>query len=171
VYGDRNWEIADSGSVAPGEDLEEARDRLCAQADIRVVLLSPAYLTDPVNTAERDRVLHQPGRRVVFALTGLPDGPSTLGPLHRREVRLFARALLDRRPSRAPLPLLFDLRDVRVADLDRVITLDAILDSMLGASRPGRVPRERLSADTVRRRLAQGDRHHRNGERSRLMSA
>ncbi|MFF5227730.1 pentapeptide repeat-containing protein [Dactylosporangium sp. NPDC000521] len=276
--GDRRWEIADPDSVGLGEDVRDTRDRLCAQADVRVVLLSPSYLTDAANAAERGRVLDLPGRRVVFALTGLPDGTPTLGPLRRRDVyrrdqpwaglrgdqqrkqyvdnlvdalhaelsasekpapdgtselaehtkrltdrrggndstvlvdaevsettfreshleapdrgpalaavnrllewatakdgpqlcallgdvglgktttaKLFARALLDQRANGAPLPLLFDLRDVRATDLTRAITLDAILDSMLEASRPAAVPRERLSADTVRRRLTQGD--------------
>ncbi|MEV4510133.1 pentapeptide repeat-containing protein [Dactylosporangium sp. NPDC049525] len=278
--GDRKWEIADPDSIGLGEDVQATRDRRCAQADVRVVLISPSYLTDPADEAERTRVLDRPGRRVFFALTGLPGATSTLGPLRRRDVRrrdqpwaglrgdqqrkqyidelvdelhrelaaprqptsapdstaelaehtkrltdrrggndsavlvdaevsettfreshldapergpalaavnrllewatakdgpqlcallgdvglgktttakLFARALLDRRASGAPLPLLFDLRDVRATDLTRAITLDTILDSMLEASRPAAVPRERLSADTVRRRLAQGD--------------
>ncbi|MEV4138503.1 pentapeptide repeat-containing protein [Dactylosporangium sp. NPDC049742] len=276
--GERQWEVADPDSIGLGENLQDSRDRLCAQADVRVVLLSPSYLTDEANAAERHRVLDRPGRRVVFALTALPDATPTLGPLPRRGVRrreqpwaalrgdqqrkqyidalvdalhaevraqpapaldataelaehtkrltdrrggndstvlvdaevsettfreshleapdrgpalaavnrllewamaqdgprlcallgdvglgktttakLFARALLDQRSKGAPLPLLFDLRDVRAGDLSRAITLDTILDSMLEASRPAAVPRERLSADTVRRRLAQGD--------------
>ncbi|MGI5177645.1 eIF2A-related protein [Dactylosporangium sp. CA-152071] len=276
--GERQWEVADPDSIGLGENLQDSRDRLCAQADVRVVLLSPSYLTDEANSAERHRVLDRPGRRVVFALTALPDATPTLGPLPRRGVRrreqpwavlrgeqqrkqyidalvdalhaevraqpapaldataelaehtkrltdrrggndstvlvdaevsettfreshleapdrgpalaavnrllewamaqdgprlcallgdvglgktttakLFARALLDQRSKGAPLPLLFDLRDVRAGDLSRAITLDTILDSMLEASRPAAVPRERLSADTVRRRLTQGD--------------
>ncbi|MEV0568041.1 pentapeptide repeat-containing protein [Dactylosporangium sp. NPDC050588] len=276
--GERQWEVADPDSIGIGENLQDSRDRLCAQADVRVVLLSPSYLTDEANAAERHRVLDRPGRRVVFALTALPDATPTLGPLPRRGVRrreqpwavlrgeqqrkqyvdalvdalhaevraqpapaldataelaehtkrltdrrggndstvlvdaevsettfreshletpdrgpalaavnrllewavaqdgprlcallgdvglgktttakLFARALLDQRSKGAPLPLLFDLRDVRAGDLSRAITLDTILDSMLEASRPAAVPRERLSADTVRRRLTQGD--------------
>jgi NACHT conflict system protein len=39
---ERSWEIADSGSVGLGEDPETARDRLCAQADVRLALVSPA---------------------------------------------------------------------------------------------------------------------------------
>ena len=56
-----------------------------------------------------------------------------------------------------PLPILFDLRDVRVATLGAAMTLDAILDAMLDATRPPDVPAERLCAQVVRTRLAQGD--------------
>jgi hypothetical protein len=37
------------------------------------------------------------------------------------------------------------------------MTLDHILDGMLDANRPASIPRDRLSADVVRRRLHQGD--------------
>ncbi|MGI9001200.1 MAG: hypothetical protein ACR2GH_05995, partial [Pseudonocardia sp.] len=81
---ERTCEVADPGSVGLGEDPEAARDRLCAQADVRLVLLSPAYLMD---VSERRRALDSSGRVVVFALSGLPDGPLDLGPLRRHDVR------------------------------------------------------------------------------------
>ncbi|MGH3754819.1 MAG: hypothetical protein ACRDRP_19395, partial [Pseudonocardiaceae bacterium] len=77
------WEVADSGSVGLGEDPEAARDRLCAQADVRLALVSPAYLGAP----ERRRTLDWPGRVVAFAVSGLPDGPLDLGLLRLHDVR------------------------------------------------------------------------------------
>ncbi|MCA1657624.1 MAG: hypothetical protein LC713_07975, partial [Actinobacteria bacterium] len=41
---ERSWEVADVTSVGLGEDDDEVRDRLCAQADVRVALVTPAYL-------------------------------------------------------------------------------------------------------------------------------
>jgi plasmid stability protein len=80
----RSWEVVDPRSVGLGEDIEATRERLCAEADVRVVLLSPAYLADH---AERRRALNTPGRVVTFALSGLPDGPLDLGPLRLHDVR------------------------------------------------------------------------------------
>jgi len=281
---ERSWEVADSGSVGLGEDPEEARDRLCTQADVRLVLVSPGYLA--AAAPERRRTLDSPGRVVAFALSGLPDGPLDLGLLRLHDVqrrtepwdeltrteqrrryvahvvdeirralrpprltiedrlpddpltewsaslarsrragdsavliepesaettlresrldpsdsaqgpalpavdrlvawaraegagaprlcallgdvgmgktttaKLFTQRLLDLRDSgtACPLPILFDLRDVRITGLVATMTLDHILDGMLDASRPASVPRDRLSADVVRRRLDRGD--------------
>src|SRR5262249_7044501 len=41
---DALWEIAATTTAGLGEDVEATRDRLCAQADVRVVLVEPAYL-------------------------------------------------------------------------------------------------------------------------------
>ncbi len=281
--GERSWELADPSSVGLGENPEAARDRLCSQADVRLVLVSPAYLVD---AAERRRALASPGRVVAFTFSGLPDGPLDLGPLHRHDVRrrdepwdeltrtdhrrryvdhvldeikialrpppittadravddpltawstsvarsrrsedsavlieaestetslresrldrsgptagpalpavtrlvdwatakepgaprlcallgdvgmgktttakLFTQKLLNRRArgTACPLPILFDLRDVRINGLAEAMTLDHILDGMLDAGRPAGVPPDRLTADVVRRRLGQGD--------------
>ncbi|MGH3611285.1 MAG: NACHT domain-containing protein, partial [Pseudonocardia sp.] len=275
---ERSWEVADSGSVGPGEDPEAVRDRLCALADVRLALVTPAYLA----AAAPDSL----ARVIAFALSGLPDGPPDLGPLRLHDVRrrtepwdeltrtdqrrryvadmvdeirrallpprvtaenrtpedpltawstslarsrragdsavliepestettlresqldrsgsahgpalpavarlvdwataqgtgaprlcallgdvgmgktttakLFTQRLLDLRAGGAgcPLPILFDLRDVRIAGLVSTMTLDHILDGMLDANRPTGVPRDRLCADVVRGRLHQGD--------------
>ena len=82
---ERTWEVADPGSVGLGENPEESRDRLCAQADVRLALVSPPYLKDA--TAERRRTLDSPGRVVAFALSGLPDGPLDLGLLRLHDVQ------------------------------------------------------------------------------------
>ncbi|MGH3671537.1 MAG: pentapeptide repeat-containing protein, partial [Pseudonocardiaceae bacterium] len=73
--------------------------------------------------------------------------------------KLFTQRLLDLRAGgkSCPLPILFDLRDVRITGLADTMTLDHILDSMLDANRPASVPRDRLSANVVRRRLHHGD--------------
>ncbi|MGH3784432.1 MAG: NACHT domain-containing protein [Pseudonocardiaceae bacterium] len=73
--------------------------------------------------------------------------------------KLFTQRLLERRArgKSCPLPILFDLRDVRITGLVATMTLDHILESMLDANRPAIVPRNRLSAEGVRRRLHQGD--------------
>ena len=281
---ERLWDVTDSGSVELGDDPEAERDRLCAQADVRLVLVSPAYLADAA--PERRRTLDSPGRVVAFALSGLPDGPLDLGTLRLHDVRrrtepwdeltrtdqrrryvtdvvdelrralrpprvtaedrtlddpltkwsaslarsrlagdsavliepestettlresqldgsasahgpallavtrlvdwaraeepgaprlcallgdvgmgktttakLFTQRLLDLRAdgTPCPLPILFDLRDVRITGLAAAMTLDHILDGMLDANRPASVPRDRLSAYVVRRRLHQGD--------------
>ncbi|MGH3569580.1 MAG: NACHT domain-containing protein, partial [Pseudonocardia sp.] len=282
--GERSWKVADSGSVELGQDPEVVRDQLCAQADVRLALVSPAYLA--AAAPERRRTLDSPGRVVAFALSGLPDGPMDLGPLRLHDVRrrtepwdelsrtdqrrryvadvvdaikrtlrppriiaedrtpddpltvwsasrarsrrvgdsavliepegaettlresqldrsgsahgpalpavarlvdwardegtgaprlcallgdvgmgktttakLFTQRLLDLRAggTGCPLPILFDLRDVRIAGLVATMTLDHILDGMLDANRPAGVPRDRLCADVVRGRLHQGD--------------
>lgn len=72
--------------------------------------------------------------------------------------RLFTQRLLELRKNDSghPLPILFDLRDVRVNGLMETLTLDTLLDGMLDAYRPAGVPRELLCADTVRQRLHQG---------------
>jgi hypothetical protein len=281
---ERSWEVADSGSVGLGEDPEATRDRLCAQADVRLALVSPAYLADAA--LERRRTLASPGRVIAFALSGLPDGPLDVSPLLLHDVRrrmepwdeltrtdqrrryvidvvdelrralrppqvtvkdqtpddplrewsaslarsrrtgdsvvliepestetylgesqlepsrlahgpalpavdrlvdwatsegtgaprlcallgdvgmgktttakLFTQRLLDLRASGTPcpLPILFDLRDVRITGLVATMTLNHILDGMLDANRPTDVPRDRLCADVVRKRLHQGD--------------
>ena len=82
---ERSWEVADPGSVGLGENPEESCDRLCAQADVRLALVSPPYLKDA--TAERRRTLDSPGRVVAFALSGLPDGPLDLGLLRLHDVQ------------------------------------------------------------------------------------
>ena len=79
----RTWEVDDTASPRLGEFENAARDRLAARADVRVALLSPAYLLD---RAERDRVLGVPGPTVAFALGGLPDIEVDLTPLHRWEI-------------------------------------------------------------------------------------
>ncbi|MGH8938883.1 MAG: NACHT domain-containing protein, partial [Actinomycetes bacterium] len=73
--------------------------------------------------------------------------------------KLFTQRLLELRAdgTPGPLPILFDLRDVRITGLATTMTLDHILDGMLDANRPANVPRDRLCADVVRRRLHQGD--------------
>ncbi|HKR48595.1 MAG TPA: pentapeptide repeat-containing protein, partial [Pseudonocardiaceae bacterium] len=277
---ERSWEVADAGSLGLGEDVDAARDRLCAQADVRVALVSPAYLAP--GSRERSRVLSCPGRVVVFALSGLPDGPLDLGPLrvhdikhrdqpwdeltrtdqrrryvnHLRDeilgalqppppvvtirpdapltewswraarsrpgdsacliepdlaetsftesqldradarsgttapavtrlvkwatgsvtprlcallgdvgmgktttVKLFTQELLRRRDNGegCPLPIHFDLRDVRISNLAERMTLDHILTTMLDAHRPPGVAKDRLTADVVRERVRLGD--------------
>ncbi|MBV9314298.1 MAG: hypothetical protein JO100_11315, partial [Pseudonocardia sp.] len=264
--GERSWEVTDSNSVGLGEDLEAGRERLCARADVRLVLVSPAHLAE----AECRRLLVVPDRVVAFAVSGLPDGPLDLGGLgihdiqrrnepwdeltrterRRRYVahvideikralrppalpptkrtdddpvrawteflargrrtgesavwieaesaetslqesrldgsisasgpslpavgrlvdwvtatdekaprlcallgdvgmgktttaKLFTQRLLDLRTSgkAVPLPILFDLRDVRITGLAERMTVDHILDSMLDANRPAGIPR------------------------------
>ncbi|MGI9002616.1 MAG: NACHT domain-containing protein, partial [Pseudonocardia sp.] len=73
--------------------------------------------------------------------------------------KLFTQRLLDLRAggTTCPMPILFDLRDVRITGLAETMTLDHILDSMLDANRPAGLPRHRLTADVVRSRLGQGD--------------
>ncbi|MGH3875118.1 MAG: NACHT domain-containing protein, partial [Pseudonocardiaceae bacterium] len=278
---DRSWEVADAASVGLGQDVEKVRDRLCAQADVRVALVSPAYLAP--SARERRRVLSSPERVVAFALSGFPDGPLDLAPLrihdikHRARpwdeltrtdqrrhyvadlrdeitralrppavmiedrspdvgltewssraarrrpgdsaclvepdlaetrlteslldradptsgnavpaverlvewatnsaaprlcallgdvgmgktttVKLFTQRLLTRRADgeRGPLPILFDLRDVRISSLAASMTLDHILTTMLDAHRPAGGAPDRLTADVVRRRVSLGD--------------
>ncbi|MGH8921296.1 MAG: hypothetical protein ACRD0H_23675, partial [Actinomycetes bacterium] len=82
---EQSWEVADSGSVGLGEDPEQARDRLCALADVRLALVSPAYLAEA--HTERRPTLDSPGRVVAFALSGLPDGPLDLGLLRRHDLQ------------------------------------------------------------------------------------
>ncbi|MGH3934683.1 MAG: NACHT domain-containing protein, partial [Pseudonocardiaceae bacterium] len=65
------------------------RDRLCAQADVRVALVNPAYLAP--GSPERSRVLNRPGPVVVFALSGLPDGPLDLAPLRIHDIKRRAK--------------------------------------------------------------------------------
>ena len=282
---DHVWDVTDVGSVGLGEDADAARGRLCAQADVRVALVSPAYFAaDP---RERRRVLAVPERVAVFAFSGLPDGRLDLDPLgvhhirHRKKpwedrtspgqrrefveaiidelrrmtdplqhragedcspdesladwsarlarrrqagdsrsfvepdltetaldeshldraappagtgvaavgrlvdwalnpdtsaprlcallgdvgmgktttVKLFTQRLLQLRSegTRAPLPVLFDLRDVRITGLVHDMSLDHILASMLDAGRPVDIAKERLSPDIIRTRIAQGD--------------
>ncbi|UOX89931.1 pentapeptide repeat-containing protein [Amycolatopsis sp. FBCC-B4732] len=81
---ERKWEVTDSRSVPLGEDITRVRDRLSAEADVRVVLLSAGYLSDK---EERRRAL-DPSRPVVaFALSGLPNGPLDLAPLRWHDVQ------------------------------------------------------------------------------------
>jgi WD40 repeat protein len=280
---ERKWEISDAGSVPLGEDVANVRDRLSAEADVRVALLSPAYLLD---RDERRRTLEQPGPLVAFAFSGLPDGPVDLSPLQPHDVqrhdkpwdelsrteqrkdyvnnlireirralsprpavvperaaddlvihwttevarrrrgddsrhlvpseltettlqesqldpshrtagpplraierlvswatddrpgaprlcallgdvgmgktttaKLFTQHLVELRKKDAavPLPILFDLRDVRVKGLAESMTLNSVLEGMLEATRPANVPRSRLNADVLRARLEKGD--------------
>ncbi|MFS8096512.1 pentapeptide repeat-containing protein [Lentzea alba] len=273
------WEVADSSSVRLGEDTYEVRSRLCAEADVCVSLISPAYLNSP----ERHQVFKRRGRLVAVSFGSLPHGPVNLKPLQRHEIalldspwdtlrtpqrkkyvnelireiqrvistprtdrecsdeeksilkalvakqvrarrgddsqylvpselreaslqesfleredqhssgtplravdrlvawatdekpgaprlcallgdvgmgktttaKLFTRRLLELHESdpSSPLPILFDLRDVRAGELTGAMALDRILDSMLDATRPPGVPRERLNADVVRKQL------------------
>ena len=80
----RKWKIDDAGSAHLGEDLDEVRTRLCAQADIRVALVTPGYLAE---RSERERVFGHRGPTVVFALSSLPDGEIDLAPLHHYDIR------------------------------------------------------------------------------------
>ncbi|MGQ0777575.1 MAG: NACHT domain-containing protein [Pseudonocardiales bacterium] len=280
---EQSWEVADSGSVELGEDPEATRNRLCALADVRLALVTPAYLA--ATAPERGRTLDSPGRVVAFTLSGLPDDALDLGLLRAYEVqrrtepwdeltrtdqrrryvahvvdelrralrprvtaedrtpddsltvwsatlarsrragdsavliqpegtetslresrldpsnsahgpalpavdrlvtwaraeepgaprlcallgdvgmgktttaKLFTQRLLDLRADGIPalLPILFDLRDVRITGLVATMTLDHILDGMFDLNRPAGVSPDRLSADVVRRRLHQGD--------------
>ena len=71
--------------------------------------------------------------------------------------KLFAQRLLDlhARDARVPLPILFDLRDVRTTDLAAKLSTDHILTSMLEYNRGIGAVAE-LTATGVRRRIAQG---------------
>ena len=73
--------------------------------------------------------------------------------------KLFTQHLaeLRKKDTTVPLPVLFDLRDVRVKGLAESMTLDSILEGMLEATRPAGVPRNRLNADVLRQRLEKGD--------------
>ncbi|HYZ09290.1 MAG TPA: NACHT domain-containing protein, partial [Pseudonocardiaceae bacterium] len=280
---ERSWDVADVNSVGLGEDVEEGRDRLCTEADVRVALVNSAYLAP--GSRERSRVLSSRGPVVAFALSSLPDGPLDLAPLsihdikrrakpwdgltrtdQRRDyvhdladeirralrplppavaiedrspdaplaewssraarsrpgdskrliepdlaettfkeshldrpgprsgnavravarlvewatrsgtprlcallgdvgmgktttVKLFTQELLTLRAGgkRCPLPILFDLRDVRISSLAESMTLDHILTTMLDAHRPAGVAKDRLTADVVRQRVSRGD--------------
>jgi hypothetical protein len=55
---DRCWDVVDAGLVGLGEDVDAVRDRHCAHADVRVALVSPAYLAP--GSPERNRVLNSP---------------------------------------------------------------------------------------------------------------
>ncbi|MGH3621011.1 MAG: hypothetical protein ACRDQ5_04375, partial [Sciscionella sp.] len=81
---DRSWEVVDTDSAGLGEDAEAVRNRLCALADVRVALVTPAYLAG--GSPERDRALSSPDRVVAFAFSGLPDGPLSLGPLRIHDI-------------------------------------------------------------------------------------
>lgn len=54
----RSWDVADITSVGLREDVDAGRDRLCAQADVRVALVNPTYLAP--GSRERSRVLNCP---------------------------------------------------------------------------------------------------------------
>ncbi|MGM1058676.1 pentapeptide repeat-containing protein [Saccharothrix sp. Mg75] len=78
------WEVEDSRTVGIGEDTEQARDRLCEQADVRVALISPALLS---SGRERQRVTGPGSCPVVpVAFSRLPDGPVNLAPLHSHQI-------------------------------------------------------------------------------------
>jgi len=90
--------------------------------------------------------------------TGAPRLCALLGDVGMGKTttaKLFTQRLLGLRAgdTPCPLPILFDLRDVRITGLVATMTLDHILDGMLDAGRPAGVPRDRLSAEVVRRRL------------------
>jgi hypothetical protein len=74
-------------------------------------------------------------------------------------VKLFTQRLLKSRveDKRYPLPILFDLRDVRISTLSASMTLDHILTTMLDANRPAGVTKDKLTADVVRERVSHGD--------------
>ncbi|MFS8097337.1 hypothetical protein LFM09_09360 [Lentzea alba] len=81
---ERHWDVHHSDSVGLGEHVEDTLDRLSAEADIRVALISPAYLND---ADERRRGLSQ-GRVIAFAFGALPSGQHVnLHPLQRHDVR------------------------------------------------------------------------------------
>jgi hypothetical protein len=82
---ERSWEVADADSALLGEDVDAVRDRLCAQADVRVALVTPAYLMS--GSRECSRVLSSSGPVVVFALSGFPDGPLNLASSHIHDIR------------------------------------------------------------------------------------
>jgi hypothetical protein len=86
---DQSWDVADVTSVGLGEDLDAGRDRLCTQADVRVALVTPAYLAP--GSPERTRVLSSPEPVVVFALSGLPDSPLDLAPLRIHDIKRRAQ--------------------------------------------------------------------------------
>ncbi|MGK3208377.1 eIF2A-related protein [Amycolatopsis sp. MEPSY49] len=279
------FEVASSRSTALGEDAGQALDRLSAEADVRVALISAEYLN---SGDERRRGLASPDNVLAFALSALPVGDLDLAPLRRHDVsrlekpwdhlknpsqraeyiheivrqtlitasrpypgtgtgnegegsvlltymaerlhhrrqgesrhlvqseaaettlqesrldvaggpagpplravdrliawatddsagarrlcallgdvgmgktttaKLFTQRLLDlhRQDAGVPMPVLFDLRDVRVTGLTEAMTLDHILDSALDATRPAGIPRDRLNSGTVRKLLARGD--------------
>jgi hypothetical protein len=119
---------------------------------------------DPADSAQGP-ALPAVDRLVAWATTGGTGAPrlcallGDVGMGKTTTAKLFTQRLLDLRAggTRCPLPILFDLRDVRITGLVATMTLDHILDGMLDANRPASVPRDRLSADVVRRRLHQGD--------------
>ena len=73
--------------------------------------------------------------------------------------RMFDQRLLKLRAAgtRCPLPILFDLRDVRISRLSENMTLDHILATMLDANHPAGVAKDRLTAEVVRERVSLGD--------------
>jgi WD40 repeat protein len=275
---ERLWDVHDSTSVGLGENVGATLDRLSVEADVRVALISAAYLNA---TEERRRGLNQ-GRVVAFAFGALPPGDKIdLHPLHRHDVRranepweelapknrryyvedlensirraltaadqprdtkpleywvikeahrrgrdeskhlvhseatetsfqesqlnrpaavdgpplraverlvdwvrddqpgaprlcallgdvgmgktttakLFSQRLLRLREqdTSVPLPILFDLREVRIPELRAAMTLDQILDGVLDMTRPADVPKERLNARVVRHHVDSGE--------------
>ncbi|MGX7825327.1 pentapeptide repeat-containing protein [Actinokineospora sp. 24-640] len=77
------FEVGSPRSVGVGEDADQAPDRLSAEADVRVALISNEYLA---SGAERRRGMGSPGKVVAFALSAIPDGPVDLSPLRRHDV-------------------------------------------------------------------------------------
>ena len=103
-------------------------------------------------------------RLVDWATDSRPDAPrlcallGDVGMGKTTTAKLFTQRLLDlrERDDRIPLPILFDLRDVRASDLADRLDLDTMLDSML-AYGGSALLRIELTAAAVRHRIAQGN--------------
>ncbi|KOV79886.1 hypothetical protein ADL03_35370, partial [Nocardia sp. NRRL S-836] len=102
-------------------------------------------------------------RLVEWAIDGRPEAPrlcallGDVGMGKTTTATLFTQRLLELHENDAsfPMPLLFDLRNVRITGLDGAMTLDRILDNVLDATRRPGVPPERLNAAVVRSQLEQ----------------
>ncbi|MGH4012167.1 MAG: pentapeptide repeat-containing protein, partial [Pseudonocardiaceae bacterium] len=136
------------------------------------VLIEPESAETTLRESRLDRSdsAHGPALPAVERLVGWATAEGTKAPRlcallgdvgmgKTTTAKLFTQRLLELRAgdTPGPLPILFDLRDVRITGLVATMTLDHILDGMLDANRPASVPRNRLCADVVRRRLHQGD--------------
>ncbi|MFS8097336.1 pentapeptide repeat-containing protein [Lentzea alba] len=95
----------------------------------------------------------QPGAARLCALLG------DVGMGKTTTAKLFSQRLLQLRKKDAgvPLPILFDLREVRIPELRTAMTLDEILDGVLDMTRPANVSKERLNARVVREHVDRGE--------------
>ncbi|MCP2096475.1 Pentapeptide repeat-containing protein, partial [Actinosynnema pretiosum] len=109
--------------------------------------------------------LNAVNRLIDWATDSSPEAPrlcallGDVGMGKTTTTKLFTRELLklhEENPA-TPLPLLFDLRDVRVTNLAGAMTLDSILDNMIEAARPADTSADQLNAKVVRDRLAKGN--------------